>query len=107
MKPAQIAFGQKIRRIRESRKLTQEQVAEVVNISLKHMGHIERGIANPTFKTLLGLAKALETPLPDLIDYGDFRLTDRELRDSVKRSMAEMNTDQLRAVKMFCEIINQ
>lgn len=106
MKPAQQALGLKIRRIREARKLTQEQVAERVDISLKHMGHIERGTANPTFKTLLALADALDTPLPDLINYGDFSLSDRELRECVTRLMDDMDTDKLRAVMIFCEALS-
>lgn len=105
MKLAHQAIGIKIRHLREAMKLTQEQLADRVEISLKHMGHIERGIANPTLKTLIALADALDSPLPVLIDYGDWVLTDRDLRDSITRSLDLMDSDQLRSVKLFCDVL--
>ena len=105
MKPARIALGEKIRSLRDGLGFTQEQLAERVDISVKHMGQIERGIANPTFNTLLGLAESLGTTLPDLLDFQRYRLSEGEMRATIIQAMDVMNTDQLRALKIFCEAV--
>jgi len=53
--------------------MTQEQLAEGADISLKHLGEIERGRGNPTLTTLEALAKALHVMLSDLITLEDER----------------------------------
>lgn len=37
------AIGQRVRKFRKSQNLSQEQLAELVNISTTHMSHIETG----------------------------------------------------------------
>ena len=64
-------LGRKLRALRHSFGLTQEQLAEEADISLKHLGEIERGRGNPTLTTLEALAKALHVTVSDLTAHGD------------------------------------
>ena len=64
-------LGRKLRALRNSLGMTQEQLAEGADISLKHLGEIERGRGNPTLATLEALAKALHVTLSDLISLDD------------------------------------
>ncbi|MGH9347904.1 MAG: helix-turn-helix domain-containing protein [Vicinamibacterales bacterium] len=59
--------GARLKQLRLSRKLTQEQLAEAAGLSYKFVGEIERGIGNPTLTTLDALASALDVGLPELM----------------------------------------
>lgn len=56
-------IGQTIRRIRNEKKLSQRQLAELSGISNTYLSDIEIGRTNPSLKTLNKLAEALEKPL--------------------------------------------
>lgn len=56
-------LGRRIREGRRHRKLTLQQLANQVNISASHISQIERGIANPSVSSLLGIAGILELPM--------------------------------------------
>lgn len=55
--------GQKIRKIRKQKGLSQEKVALEANLNRAYIGFIERGERNPSVKTVAKIAKVLRTPL--------------------------------------------
>jgi transcriptional regulator with XRE-family HTH domain len=55
----QPAVGKAIRELREKRGATQEAVAHDAGITTATLGVIERGLSNPTWATLRGIAAAL------------------------------------------------
>jgi len=55
----QPALGKAIRQLREKKGLTQEAVAHDAGITTATLGVIERGLSNPTWATLEGIASAL------------------------------------------------
>jgi transcriptional regulator with XRE-family HTH domain len=59
MKEKQL-LGRQIKRLRARLGLTQDALAERVQISPKYLSNIERGRENPTLDTLLRLAKSLK-----------------------------------------------
>lgn len=61
-------LGQQIARIRKDKGLTQIKLSYMCDIERANLARIEAGNTNPTFLTLLSLAKALEIPLIELID---------------------------------------
>ncbi len=58
--------GLNIRRLREERGLTQEQLAGEADIAMRHLGRIERGEANPTVEMVAKLAGVLGVPPGEL-----------------------------------------
>jgi transcriptional regulator with XRE-family HTH domain len=60
------AFGRRLRDLRISNGLSQEQLANEANIPLSQVGRIERGEINPTLSTINALAKALKIDLKEL-----------------------------------------
>lgn len=68
----QKAIGQRIKKAREKKHLTQEQLAELVDLSPMHISVIERGAKPPKLETLINIANALgvsaDTLLQDVID---------------------------------------
>ena len=57
--PVLAALGQNVRRRRETRKLTQEKLAEKAGLDPTYISGIERGLRNPGIKNVAKLAKAL------------------------------------------------
>ena len=55
----QIAIGARLKAARERVHLTQEQLAEIIDISPTHMSVIERGVKTPKLDTFVRIANAL------------------------------------------------
>jgi len=62
-------FGNRLKAIRLDRKLTQEEFAELVGISVDFLSLIERGINSPSFDVLERTAARLGMPARDLFDF--------------------------------------
>ena len=62
-------FGNRIKAIRLESKLTQEEFAELVGISVDFLSLIERGINSPSFEVLEKFADSLRMPVRDLFDF--------------------------------------
>jgi transcriptional regulator with XRE-family HTH domain len=60
-------FGRNVRRLREQREMTQEQLAFDAEIDLTYLGGIERGKRNPSLLVMARIADALTAPLPKLL----------------------------------------
>lgn len=62
-------FGKKLKTIRTSRHLSQEELAFQCNMQASHIGQIERGQKNPTLDTLQKISKGLNIPLTELLNF--------------------------------------
>lgn len=67
--------GNQIKKQRELKKLTQEELAEKVGLSRNYISFLERGTKAPRLETLINIANALgvsaNTLLIDVLDYDD------------------------------------
>jgi transcriptional regulator with XRE-family HTH domain len=61
-------LGGGIRKYRKRLGLTQEKLAEKVDLNPVYMGQIERGYKVPTVDVLLRVAKALKVRLRDIVE---------------------------------------
>lgn len=64
------AIGQRIRKIRKARGLSQEELAEQVGISTTHMSHIETGNTKMSLSIFAALAAALGAHSDEIL-YGE------------------------------------
>lgn len=62
-----IQLGQVIREKRESAGLTQIEVAEKASLDRNYIGMVERGERNPSYLSLVKIAKGLNLPVHLLI----------------------------------------
>ncbi len=60
-------LGERIREQRRNRGLTQEALAETLELSVAYVSLIERGGRNPTYTTVVAIAKALSVPAARLV----------------------------------------
>ena len=61
------ALGQRIRRARQNKKMTQDKLAEACGLSTAHIGHIERGTRIPSVDTLFHIAYVLDVSVDHLL----------------------------------------
>ena len=62
-------FGVRLREIRAQRRMTQEQFAETLDISVDFLSLIERGKNAPSFETLDKIAKRLRLSVAELFTF--------------------------------------
>lgn len=65
--PRLVAFGEKVRKKRKEKGLSQEALADLAGIDRSYMGHIARGDQNITLTKIHQIADALEIPVVNLI----------------------------------------
>lgn len=61
------AFGERLRQQRKLQCLTQEQLAERLDISIKHYSEVERGLTGMSIENLIKVSAILQTSLDYLI----------------------------------------
>lgn len=64
-----ILLGNNIKLRRKALHLTQQQLADKLNLSLNFIGKIEVAFSKPSLDTLIDIAKALEISVSDLCKF--------------------------------------
>jgi len=100
-------FGKRIRGLRRSKDLTQEQLAELAGISLQNMGEIERGKGNPTLVTVEKLSAALGEDLSSIFDLGNSVLTKDQAIQELMSLLSGTTKEQAQAILVVAQVILQ
>lgn len=61
--------GNQVAKLRRKNNLSQEKLAELVNVHRNHIGRIERGETNIPILTLLNLCKALKVESNEILPF--------------------------------------
>jgi len=82
-------LGNRIRRIRKEKYLTQFTLAEEVGVSPNFLGDVERGVKSPSLETMVCIANVLDVSLDyllfeslkhsDIAEDNEMYLTDKQL----------------------------
>lgn len=67
MKNLNEEIGKRISQLRKEKHMTQEQLAEKLDISIKHCSCVERGMASLSLERLIDLCDILDTTLDYLV----------------------------------------
>lgn len=99
-------IGQRIRKFRKAHGLSQEELAEQINISTTHMSHIETGNTKLSLPVLVDIAQALEVTSDDLLT-DRFPATKNTVMDEIAAVLesctmqeAKVIADMVRAAKV-------
>ncbi|WP_092359852.1 helix-turn-helix domain-containing protein [Collimonas sp. OK242] len=68
MKPLSIHFGERIRKLRKDRGLSQDGFADLCGFDRTYISGIERGRRNPSLLAIEALANALSVTVAELLD---------------------------------------
>lgn len=79
--------GRRIKKAREVNGITQERLAELVDLSSDHISVIERGIKAPRLESFIKIANALEVSADSLLS--DVLMVSAELESSHISTMLE------------------
>ncbi len=79
--------GQSIAKQRQSKELTQEQVALAIGVEQETISRFERGATLPSLSRLMDIAEFLDVPLDALVRAGSSRPLDLAVDISVMLSM--------------------
>lgn len=103
------ALGSRIRKSRESKKLTQEQLSEICSLSTAHIGHIERGTRIPSLETLFKICTCLEISM-DYLLFDSFDSNEIHFAN-ISAMLKNKNKDKVKAfmstVKVLAEKIDE
>jgi transcriptional regulator with XRE-family HTH domain len=89
------AAGRRIKVVRQRSGLTQDQLAEKVELSPKYISGIERGVENPTMDILIRLAKVLCVEPYDFFLFGESDENEKALRKGMEKMLREADQKQL------------
>lgn len=98
-------IGQRIRKYRKACQLSQEELADRVNISATHMSHIETGNTKLSLTVLVALAAALEVSTDELLfgnDLSSGRAAQNEMTELLETCsprQAQVLRELIRAAK--------
>ena len=102
----QKAVGRRIKAAREQKRLTQEQLAELVDLSPMHVSVIERGVKLPKLETLINIANVLDVSadvlLQDVVN-NQTKLCASEASELIKQLPREDQRRVLAALRSFVE----
>ena len=62
-----IAFGRAVREAREELELSQEELGFESELDRTYVSGVERGVRNPTLRTMLKICRALNLQLSELV----------------------------------------
>lgn len=78
-------LGQRIQKLRKDKKITQEQLAEMVGIDPKNISRIEKGNNYPTAENLTFIAKALNVDIYELFVFNSIPL--EQMKEEIINSL--------------------
>ena len=98
-------FGLRVKRIRQKRGFSQEELAEKIDIAVNNMGKIERGESFVTSVTLEKLAKILDVKVQDFFVFDTFISVDEMKKELDIDRMPEETIKKLyRFYKLFIDM---
>lgn len=62
------SFGKRLATIRKAKGVTQERLADMVEVHRTYIGFIEQGKRNPSISNIYKISKALKVSLKDLFE---------------------------------------
>ncbi len=92
------AIGQRIRKIRRAQGLSQEELAERVEISTTHMSHIETGNTKLSLPVFVELAGALGVRADELLSDNDLSARSAAIEE-ITRILESCTTQQVRIIE--------
>lgn len=95
------AMGKRIKRFRKEKKLSQEKLAEMIDVSTPHMSNIENGKTKFSLQVLIDLANALGTT-PDVLLLDQVESKDKTrsmVIEEIDRELADCSMVQMTLIE--------
>ena len=93
-------LGKRIKEIRKNVGLTQEKLAELIDIETTTLSGIESGRHYPSLPTLEKIAKNLNVSLMNLFDFDHLNNLDN-MREDIKNKLDDLSSDKISFIYRF------
>ncbi len=90
-------FGRRIKELRKSKKMTQEQLSEILGLYQKQIGNIETGSYFTTMPNLEKLAEIFDVDIKDLFDF-EHQKSEQELKADINKLTNNASYEQLKLI---------
>ncbi len=97
------SLGQRIRKARKEKKMTQEQLAEACNLSTAHIGHIERGTRALSIESLITISNILNVSTDYLLL--DISNSNNKNISTILNTLNDTNTDKYNTLYSVVKIL--
>lgn len=104
--PVNIKIGERIKYYRQKAGLTQEEVAEQIGLTQKHISRIEGGYHNSLFTTIMEIAKTINVPI-DAFTEDVYENSNAALINTIISEISNMEKSQLEMLKDNIETIKR
>lgn len=100
MSSLKIKFGKRVKELRRSKGITQEQMAEIINIEPPNVSKMENGLHFPQPDKIEKIANALEVSVQDLFDFEHIKKK-QELIKYIESTIKNLDTKDLEFIYKF------
>ncbi len=90
-------LGLRIKELRKQKGITQEKLAEMINIDQRNLSNIECGVTFPS-KSLGEITRALNISLRDLFDFDHVNLTSKEMKTFIQNSLENLSDYDIKVI---------
>ena len=102
-----VKLGRNIAAARKSKRFTQEQLAEKIDISTVFISQIETAVRKPSLETVCKIAKTLGTTIDALVDDTEPETIENDFAKLLKGKTEEERNRILKIVSDICELIKK
>lgn len=104
MKPTKELLGARIKELRKSRGLSQNELSERIGIDAKHLSRIEVGNSYPSLDTLERISQSLGVEIKDVFEF-EHHTTKKGLLQNIRKMLGEASLDDLKTISKIVRAI--
>ena len=94
MKDIKVLLGKRIKELRKKMNLSQQELAEIINIDPRNLSNIECGIVFPS-KVLFEISKALNVSLSELFDFEHQKYSTEEMKEYISEKLEYISDENI------------
>ena len=99
-------FGKRVRELRKTMKLTQEQMAEMIEMDTQNLSKMENGSHFPQTKNLEKIAKVLNVEVKDLFEFNHYK-SKENLIDEINEYLSQNSIEEVELIYKFIKNLQE
>ena len=90
-------FGKRLRELRRQKNITQEQMAEKIDIKPENYSRIENGLSFPKPENIVKISKALDIEIAELFQFSNIN----NYEQALEKIISKLKTDEQTTVMTY------
>lgn len=105
--PMYLDIGTRIAKLRHKHRLTQAQLSEQLDVTVKHLSECERGLTSLSLDKMIPLCDILKTDMEYLIRGNDITKHSVDIPDYIMELLRSDNPDSRKLIQDYFEIFHR